>query len=168
MKTVSRCLGVILLSLSLMAGASDSGKLLRASELRDKPFTDAAVVMQLPANTPIVVLKRQGSWAQVEARGKQGWIRVLNIVTQSAQKASSGMVEASRVLTTGSSGRESSTAVKGVTEESLKKARPAPAEVNYLETLGSSDAEARAFARDARLKSSEIPFLSETETEKRP
>lgn len=160
MKRLHTCIAALLLSVPLLAAAADSGKLLRAAELRAKPFSDAAVVSALPANTVISVLRRQGAWAQIEVKGQQGWVKVLNIVTDSGRQAGSSLVEAGKVLTTGSSGRESSAAVKGVSEESLKKAKPAPREVEYLETLGSSEEQARRFAKSAGLDGDEkLPFL---------
>lgn len=148
-----------LLGVCAAAHAVDSGKLLRASELREKPYSDARVVAKLPAATAITVSQRKGSWAQVASREAQGWIKVLHIVSVSGKQSSLGLAEAGKVLTTGASGRASSTAVKGFDEEDVKKSEPAPAEVSYLETLGSSSAEAQSFARKAGRKSATVPFL---------
>lgn len=159
MKRLSPYLLTGLFGLCAAAHAADSGKLLRASELRDKPFSDARVVAKLPAATAISISQRKGSWAQVTSREAQGWIKVLNIVSVSGKQGSLGLAEAGKVLTTGASGKASSTAVKGFDEEDLKKSEPAPAEVTYLETLGSSSVEAQSFARRAGLKSETVPFL---------
>lgn len=159
MKPMIRILAALLCCLSMGAWAADSGKTLRPAELREKPFNDAAVLVKLPAATPLTVIQRKGSWAQVQAAGKQGWIKVLNIITQSGRQSGSALATAGQVLTTGASGRNSSTAVKGISEESLKKAEPAPAEVEFLETLGRSDAEATTYARKAGLQDQEVPWL---------
>lgn len=159
MNVMTRCVAAGLASVVLAAAAADDGKTLRQADLREKPFNDAPVVTVLPASAPLTVISRKGSWAQIKAGGKQGWIKVLNIITQSGRSSNTSLVSAGKVLTTGASGRDSSTAVKGVSEESLKKADPAPAEVDWLDTLGRTDAEAITYARKAGLKEQTIPWL---------
>lgn len=159
MNLMPRLCAVLLTTAALSAAAADSGKTLRAADMRAKPFNDAAVVVNLPASTPLVVLSRKGSWAQVQAGGKQGWIKVLNIITQSGKTSNEGLASASKALTTGSSGKNSSTAVRGFSKDDLKKAEPAPAEVDKLDKMGRSEADATAFARTTGLKEESVSWL---------
>ena len=53
--------------------------LLRADTLRAEPFNDAAPMAQVAAGDAVRLLERKGTWSQVDASGKKGWLRALNL-----------------------------------------------------------------------------------------
>ena len=151
--------GLLLAFCLTTAHAADRGLLLKTTELREKPFSDAKTLANFPAKTALAVITRKGAWAKISIQGKTGWIKVLNITTDKAKTSGADLATAGRVLATGSSGRQSTTGIKGIREEALKKAKPAPEEVRYLDTLGASADSARQFARANGLKSQSVDDL---------
>lgn len=151
----------ILLATCAAAGLAraEPGTLLRDSELRAKPFGDAAVVAQLKARDGIDIVTRQGAWAQVKAGSQTGWVRVLNVRTGSGQRGDAGVGQLASVFKTGSSGTTVTTGVKGLSEEKLKAAEPAPAEAKRLDQYRETEAGARSFAKQAKLASQDLPFF---------
>lgn len=143
--------------------AADTGSLLRASAVYEKPFNDAKILIQLPEKTSVTITQRKSSWAQIQSGSSKGWVKVFNIISITGSKSSADLATLGNVLKSGSSGQSSSTGVKGISEESLKKAPPSPAEVNYLETLDASKGEAQAFAAKGNLSSENVPYLAKPE-----
>jgi hypothetical protein len=72
---------LIAIFVALCAGhaLAQSATLLRADTLRAEPFADAAPVVQAAAGDAVRMLERRGTWSQVEAAGKRGWVRGLNL-----------------------------------------------------------------------------------------
>jgi hypothetical protein len=58
---------------------AQSAVLLRADTVRAEPFADAAAVAQAVAGDAVRVIERKGTWSRVEAAGKKGWLRALNL-----------------------------------------------------------------------------------------
>lgn len=152
---------LIFASTPILAG--DSGSLLRASAVYEKPFNDAKILAQLPEKSSVSIIQRKSSWAQIQSGPSKGWVKVFNIISLTGSKSSADLATLGNVLKSGSSGQSSSTGVKGISEESLKKAPPSPAEVNYLETLDASKGEAQAFAAKGNLSSENVPYLAKPE-----
>lgn len=154
---------LLLATLSLQAGgalAADSATVARDTELREKPLNDAAVVTSIKAKAKVSVQSRSGAWALVVAGdGKKGYVRLLNLRTASSQKGESGVGSLASVFRTGSSGNSVSTGVKGMSEEDLTGAQPAPAEVAKLATFRAADGDARDSARLAGLKAVTVDYL---------
>lgn len=139
--------------------SAEPGTLLRDSELRAKPFGNADVVAQLKARESVDITARQGAWAQVKADSQTGWVRVLNVRTGSGQRGDAGIGQLASVFKTGSSGTTVTTGVKGLSEDRLKAAEPAPAEAKRLDQYRETEAGARSFAKQAKLASQELPFF---------
>lgn len=151
-------LALALISASGLA-AAEPGTLLRDSELRAKPFGDAAVVTTLKAKATVDVVARQGAWAQVKAGAEGGWVRLLNVRTGSGQRGDAGVGAIASVFKTGSSGNTVTTGVKGLSEEKLNTAQPAPEEAKRLAQYRENEAGARHFAKQGKLASREVPFF---------
>lgn len=160
MRMMCRIVFFSLLIISINAWSADMGSLLRQSSLYEKPFNDAKIVTQLAAKTSVTITQRKSSWAQVQSGANKGWVKVFNIVSTTGSKSSADLATLGNVLKSGSSGQSASTGVKGISEESLKKAPPAPAEVSYLETLDASEVAAQNFANKGQLRSQNIPYLA--------
>lgn len=149
-----------LLALSLFAQplpAAERGVVIRATDLMEKPFIDAAASGSVSANETVSILVRQGAWAQVEAGGKSGWVRVLNLRMGPAVLVQ-GKTNAS-LLTTGSSGRTVTTGVKGLDEEKVRNASPDPIELEKLNALGTTAPDAQALAASDKLAENKVNYL---------
>ncbi|HEY5800297.1 MAG TPA: SH3 domain-containing protein, partial [Burkholderiaceae bacterium] len=73
---------VIAIVLAAMCGAAHAGEAaytVRPSELKAKPFSDAASVGNLPERSKVEVLSRQASWTQVKTDNATGWVKMLNL-----------------------------------------------------------------------------------------
>ncbi|MFC4159712.1 SH3 domain-containing protein [Chitinimonas lacunae] len=164
----------ILVSLGLLCCAltalADSGTLARNAELRQKPFGDAAKLADLAANSRVEILTRQGAWMQVKTEdGRQGWVKMLNVRTSSGERAAAGGGVASVVglVTTGRSGKTTTTGVKGIDEEQLGHTEPNTAELAKLKSYHSSREEAARFANSARLSARQVDYLAGGRQERR-
>lgn len=157
--------GVAAVIASLFGGAAalaaDSGNLLRADVLREKPFVDAAALDKLDANDPVEIAARQGAWMQVNARGKSGWVRMLNVRMGAAGAGggSGGLLAAASVFRTGSSGTTVTTGVKGLGESELRAAQPDRAQLALLAAQAATPADAAAQATGNGLKPNDVAYL---------
>lgn len=162
---------LLLAILSVGAGhalAADAATVARDTELRAKPVNDADVVARLKAQARVGVQSRSGAWAQVTtADGKSGYVRLLNLRTASGQKGDSGVGSIASVFKTGSSGNTVSTGVKGLNEEDLTGAQPAPEQAKKLDGLKADPKEAKDGARLAGLKSKAIDYLPTPDDKKK-
>lgn len=142
------------------AAMAESGTLLKADELRAKPFGDAEVIGSLKAKDKVDITARKGAWANVQVpSGKSGWIRVLNIRTGSGQSGDSGINAVASLFKTGSSGNTVSTGVKGLSETQLKNAQPNPEEAKRLDKYKNTNADARSFAQQGKLSAQQVDYL---------
>ncbi len=152
------------LMLSLMAlctavsAASELGYTVRDTELKEKPFLDAATVSTLPSKTAVEVLTRRGGWMEVRSSdGKQrGWARLLNVrLGDPERRPPSGNLLSA--LGIGNRPRPQTTAtvttgVRGFSEEDLQKAEPAPEELKRMEGYAADAPALARFAREGNLK----------------
>ncbi|SMC29788.1 hypothetical protein SAMN02745857_04129 [Andreprevotia lacus DSM 23236] len=153
------CGGLLALALGALAHA-ESGTLIRAADLKQKPFLDAASAGQLPANATLDILNRQGAWMQVKSGASSGWVKLLNVRTGSGKTNSGNAVGAlANVVTTGSSGTTVTTGVKGVSRENLEKSEPNFKEVDKLTGMAVSAPDAARAAQQAKLAALQVPEI---------
>jgi hypothetical protein len=128
--------------------------MLSAGELKEKPFSDSATLAKLPAKQQVGVVKRQGGWANVEATGKTGWVRLLSLRLEAGAVPTRVKTAAASRLHTGSSAKTVTTGVKGMTAEDIKNAAPNYAELELMGRLGvpADQATANAKQSDAELE----------------
>jgi hypothetical protein len=158
---------LLLLAALLCSGIAlaEPATLLKDSELRASPLGDARVIALLKARDKVTLNTRKGAWAAVKtAGGETGWVRLFNLRTGSGQRGASGLGNVASLFRTGSSGNTVSTGVKGLSEEQLKNAKPNPDEAARLNTFMESDADARNFARQAKLATHHVDYLTTGET----
>lgn len=153
-----RLLGLaVALTLSAVAIA-ESGKVLRATELRDKPFLEASKTGDLAARSEVEILARDGGWMQVrDGSGQTGWVRLLNVqpLSEGGGSGSSllgGLLKLGNVASTGSTGTTATTGAKGITQDDLAQARPNMTELAKLEGLPSTAANGRRHAANYKLR----------------
>lgn len=151
-------LGLLTALVLSTAASAESGKVLRACELRDKPFLEASTSGKLAAQAEVEVLARNGGWMQVRSTsGQSGWVRLLNVqpVSTEASSGSSsflgGLLKLGNVASTGSTGTTATTGAKGISQADLARAQPNMTELSKLEKLPSSAANGRRHAANYKL-----------------
>lgn len=157
------------------ASAAEKGIVLRAGDLKAQPFLDAANADKVTANQQVTITRRQGGWVQVEAGGKTGWLRMLNLRLEAAAAApaapataaastarpsrSSLSANPSSLLRTGSSGKTVTTGVKGLDEENIRGSHVDPVQVAALTALAVEPGEATSNAAASGLKETPVDYL---------
>ena len=151
---------VSLLFLPLIAWA-EPATVVRATDLKAEPATDAATVKQLAENTRVEALERKGGWTRVKAGSAEGWVKMLVLRysgASDAKRGDTGLTQAINVARTGSSGTQVTTGVRGLDEEQLAKARPNPAELAKLDGFAADRASATSFAEAGKLSATSVPY----------
>ncbi|PKO90973.1 MAG: ligand-binding protein SH3 [Betaproteobacteria bacterium HGW-Betaproteobacteria-1] len=173
LKSIQHYLLLILFGVSLSLGhvaqpqAAEVGRTLVAADLKQQPFIDAATVTNLPVNTELEVLKRQGGWMQVKSGAGEGWLKMtavkLGTAAASQEKSGNGLSTLVNLATTGRSGSSGvtvTTGVRGLGQEDLKNAQPNPEAVKKMESFAAARNETAAFASSAKLQSQTVEYLS--------
>ena len=152
---------VVLLAAGLMIGtaalASERGLMIRAGDLFEQPFIDAKKLGPLTPNQPVTIIERRGGWVSVDAGGKRGWVRLLNLRLEPAVQPTAGRSTAA--LRTGSTGRTVATGVKGLDEADIRSASLDRGQLAQLELLGVTDDAAKQYGSQNQLKDSLIAYL---------
>jgi len=153
---------------SAVALAADGGYVIRATDLKAKPYLDADTMTKLAEKTAVEILVRQGPWMQVKTQGKTGYVRMLQVrlnVTDGAQARTSS-APASPVTTAASrpaGGRPTvTTGVRGFDEQGLKDAQPDPAAFELMVGFAATRQQAQQFAQTSPLTPRGVPYYSET------
>lgn len=142
--------------------AAEQATTVRPTEMKAKPFSDAATVASLAASAKVDVLERQASWMQVKANNAVGWVKMLSLRFD-AGGGPTGKGGSAALLfnlaATGSSGSTATNAVKGINEEALKNPRPNPDALRVMTSLQLSQAEMDAFARAGKLDAKPMAYV---------
>lgn len=151
------------LLVALPAAAAESGRLLKADQLKAEPFRDAKTISALAAGDKVDILKRQGGWLQVKSSKGNGWVRMLSVRRGEAAKTS-GAGDAAGLLGL-ASGRAgtgkivATTGIRGLSEEQLKAAKYSESELKVSDSFVESAAEARKFAAKGKLAPRKMDYL---------
>ena len=141
---------------------AEAATVIRATELKRAPATDAASAGQLAENAKVDALERQGGWTRVKAPGgAEGWVRMLALRYEggaAARQGDSGIAQALNVARSGTSGTQVTTGVRGLDAEQLANARPNPAEVKKLERYSVGKDAAAAFAERGPLRAQQVSY----------
>ena len=145
----------LLLSTACLAAP---GTVINATDLKEKPFIDAASITRLPDNTAVDVVTNQGGWSQVKTRSHTGWVRLLN-VRVGKEGSSNSILDLGGVVRTATTKSTATTGVKGLTKEDIANATPNPAEVKRLNNFKASPSAVTKFASTRRLAAQNVPEL---------
>jgi len=151
---------LLLLLLPLLASA-EPASVIRATELKKEPASDAATVAQLPEKTAVQALERKGGWTRIKAPGGEGWVKMLALrygAPGETKSGDTGLAQAFNVARTGSSGTQVTTGVRGLDEEKLANARPNPAELAKLEKFAADAKGASNFAAQGKLAAKVVEY----------
>lgn len=144
-----------------LLGHAEPATIIRATDLKSQPATDASTVAQLPENTAVEALDRQGGWTRVKAAAGEGWVKMLALrygSAGSAKKGDTGLVQMFNVARTGSSGTQVTTGVRGLDEEKLANAQPNPAELEKMEKFAAQRNAAAGFAAKGKLSAQQVDY----------
>ncbi|MBZ0225488.1 MAG: SH3 domain-containing protein [Comamonas sp.] len=147
----------VLMTWSLLA-AAQTHEMTTAAPLRATPSLNSMVLRQLAVGTPVQAVQTQGGWLKVKIGEQQGWVRLTHVhAVAAARPAPQGAGNALAGLFTGSStAPTATTGTRGLTQEQLANAQPAPQEVRRLDRYAVSAGDARQFARGGRLSVTRI------------
>ena len=151
---------LILLAVPLLALA-EPATLVRPTELKQEPATDAAKVADLPADAAVDAGKRAGGWIFVRAAsGEEGWVKLLALRygAGAAKKGDTGLTQAINAARTGSSGTQVTTGVRGLDDEKITTARPNPAELKKMEAFAVPASASAEFAGKANLQRQNVSY----------
>ncbi len=141
---------------------AEPATVIRATELRSAPATDAAVLAPLAENDRVDALERKGGWTRVkETGGREGWVRMLALRYAGggeAKQGDSGIVQLINVARSGTSGTQVTTGVRGLDAEELAKARPNAAELKKMQGYAASRDGAAGFAASGKLQARRVDY----------
>lgn len=147
---------ILLLPLACLA---EPASLIRATELKKEPATDAETVVALAENTSVETLERKGGWTRVKAGTAEGWVRLLALRyggPGAAKQGDSGASQLFNVARTGSSGTQVTTGVRGLDAEMIASARPNPAELARMTQFAATPDAAAGFAAQGPLQRQQV------------
>lgn len=146
---------------------AEGGIMLRADDLRAGAAANAAVIAKLERGTAVQILATQGGWVQVRHGNQTGWVRLLNVRrgTASQTDVAGGVAGVLALGTTRSDpNRVVATAgVRGLSVAELRAARFDAQQLERLERLGVSRAEAERFAATGKLAARKVDYLPRPE-----
>jgi len=163
-----RTLAASLLAASILVpapGLAEPATVIRATELKKDPASDAPTVAPLAEKAKVDALERKGGWTRIKTEaGAEGWVKMLALRyagSGEAKPGDSGVAQALNIARTGSSGAQATTGVRGLDPEQLAKARPNPGELKKMESFAVSKESAAGFAANASLQSKSIAYPKE-------
>lgn len=153
-RSIVACLGMLV---GVGASAGELAYTVFPTELKAKPFSDAATLASLAVSSKVDVLERQGSWRQVKASANTGWVKLLSLRFDSSRALAS-----TAAWTTGQSGGGSAatSAVKGLDLMAGLNKDPAPdmAALRQMEKVDFTEAEIKAFTSAGKLSAVNFTF----------
>jgi len=155
-----RTLLFLLLAVPLLA-AAEPATLLRATELKKEPATDAETVARLPENAAVDALERKGGWTRVKSGTDQGWVRMLALRfggPGEVKKGDSGVTALFNVARTGTSGTQVTTGARGLDADQLANAQPNPAELEKMTKFAADAQAAASFAAKGKLSATSVEY----------
>jgi len=140
---------------------AEPATVIRATDLKQQPATDAATVASLAENTAVEALERKGGWTRVKGDAGEGWVRMLALRfggTAPAKAGASGMTQLFNVARTGTSGTQVTTGVRGLEADQIAAAQPNPAELAKLEKFAVDAGAAEKFAAQGKLAPTSVEY----------
>jgi hypothetical protein len=155
----------LLLSILLLplVCSAEPASVIRATELKKQPATDAATVATLQESTAVDALERRGGWTRVKAQEGEGWVKMLALrygAAGSAKQGDTGISQLFNVARTGSSGAQVTTGVRGLDADMIKAAQPDPVELSKLDGFAATNEGAARFAKGAKLQARSVEYPS--------
>ena len=141
---------------------AEPATVIRATEMKQQPATDARATGQLEENATVDALERKGGWTRVKAAGgAEGWVRMLALRyagAGDAKQGDSGVAQLLNVARSGTSGTQVTTGVRGLDAEQLANARPNAAELRKMDGYAASKDGAGGFAAQGGLNAQRVDY----------
>jgi hypothetical protein len=141
---------------------AEPATVMRATEIKQQPATDAPAAGQLAENAKVDALERKGGWTRIKAEsGAEGWVRMLALRYAGAGEAKlgdSGVAQLLSVARSGTSGAQVTTGVRGLDAEQLANARPNAAELRKMDGYAASKDGAGGFAAQGGLNAQRVDY----------
>jgi hypothetical protein len=137
-----------------LAALAEPATVVRPTELKKEPATDAPTVAELAQDTGVEAIERRGGWTRVKAGAAEGWVKMLALRYGGAtqRQGDSGLTQLFNVARTGSSGTQVTTGVRGLDAEQIANAQPNSAELQKMQAFASSPEAAARFAAQGQLQ----------------
>ncbi len=152
----------VLLLMTPVAHAAESGVAVKADDIRAEPFSDAESVGRLAVGDKVDIVKRNGGWINVKSAKGKGWVRMLSIRRGAAPGKASVSASGLAGLASGRAGTGkvvSTTGIRGLNEEQLKAAKFDEEEIKLDESYATSREDAKKFADKGKLKPQRVDYL---------
>jgi hypothetical protein len=141
---------------------ADPATVVRPTQLKKDPATDAETVAALEENTAVETGKRRGGWIQVKAgAGAAGWVKFLALRftgSGTAKASDSGVSNLFNVARGGTSGSQVTTGVRGLDAQDISGAQPNAAALQTMEGYAVNADEAGRFAAAGPLQAQTIEY----------
>jgi len=158
-------LPILLLLLAPALCLAEPASVIRATQMKQQPASDAATVAPLAENAKVDALERKGGWTRVRAEsGAEGWVRMLALRyagVGEAKQGDAGISQLLNVARTGTSGAQVTTGVRGLDADQLANAKPNAAELKKLEKYAASRDGAEGFAAMGKLSAQQVAYPRE-------
>ena len=134
---------------------AEPATVVRVTELKKDPATDAPTVATLAENTTVDALERQGGWTRVKSGSAEGWVRMLSLRLGGpgqAKQGDTGVSQLFNVARTGTSGAQVTTGVRGLDPDRLANPQPDRNQLSRMQSYAVSPEAAASFAAQGRLQ----------------
>lgn len=159
---ISRLVVAVCIAFACSAAQAGNAYTVRPTDLKEKPFTDAKTLATLPGSSKVEVVQRRGSWNQIKADGKTGWVKMLSLRLGGSVHVGggdTGVRSLFNVASTGRSGSTMTTGVRGLSEEKLHNPQPNPQALEELHGYAVDKSSAQRFAAAGNLKAAKVDYL---------
>jgi len=148
-----------------LAVHADPATVIRATELKQAPATDAETLAALEENAAVQTEERRGGWIRVKTdAGATGWVKFLALRfsgASSAKAGDSGVSQLFNVARGGTSGSQVTTGVRGLDAQDISAAQPNAAAVQRMDGFAVSADEAGRFAAEGPLQAQRVDYPPE-------
>ena len=155
----------IALTLWALGAHAAPATVVRATELKKAPASDAETLASLEENASVETAERRGGWIQVKTNaGASGWVKflALRFSGSAAPKAGdSGVSQLFNVARGGTSGTQATTGVRGLDAEDISGAQPNAAALQRMDGYAVNADEAGRFAAAGPLHAQSIAYPTE-------
>ena len=155
----------IALTLWALGAHAAPATVVRATELKKAPASDAETLASLEESATVQTAERRGGWIQVKtSAGASGWVKflALRFSGSAAPKAGdSGMAQVFNVARGGTSGTQATTGVRGLDAEDIASAQPNAAALQQMDGYAVSADDAGRFAASAPLQAQSVAYPPE-------
>lgn len=138
-----------------------------ATELRASPMLNAKSIAPLAVGVQVEQIETRGGWVHIKTQSpkpQEGWVRTTHVrsltQTTAAASTSNPLTGLTGLFSASSNRPTATTGTRGLTQEELANAQPAPAEVSRMETFAVTATQAQQFAKGGKLQAQTIPAYS--------